>query len=49
MSAADKALRNATGLVHDSNNRTFEVRAPPEDTVFARISPLAGWQGAAHL
>ncbi|WP_139024174.1 hypothetical protein [Desulfosporosinus sp. OT] len=28
MSAGDKALRNATGLVHDSN-RTFEVRAPP--------------------
>ncbi|WP_207637050.1 hypothetical protein [Desulfosporosinus sp. OT] len=26
MSADDKALRNATGLVHDSN-RTFEVRA----------------------
>ncbi|EGW36128.1 hypothetical protein DOT_6006 [Desulfosporosinus sp. OT] len=21
----------------------------PEDTVFARISLLAGWQGAAHM
>ncbi|EGW40399.1 hypothetical protein [Desulfosporosinus sp. OT] len=45
MSAEDKALRNATGLVHDSD-RTFEVRASPEDTVFARISLLAGWLDA---
>ncbi|WP_207637076.1 hypothetical protein [Desulfosporosinus sp. OT] len=42
MSTVNKALRNATGLVQDSN-RKFEVRAPPEDTVFARISLLAGW------
>ena len=28
------------------SNRTFEIRALPEDTVFARISLLAGWQSA---
>ncbi|WP_141694320.1 hypothetical protein [Desulfosporosinus sp. BG] len=44
MSADDKALRNSTGLVQG-----WTDAAVPEDTVFARISPLAGWQGAAHM
>ncbi|WP_040412153.1 hypothetical protein [Desulfosporosinus sp. OT] len=43
MSADDKALRNATGLVHG-----WTDVAVPEDTVFARIS-LLGWQGATHM
>ncbi|WP_141694354.1 hypothetical protein [Desulfosporosinus sp. BG] len=45
MSADNFTLRTAKGLVHESN-RTFEVRSPPEDAVSARISLLAGWQGA---
>ncbi|WP_157998474.1 hypothetical protein [Desulfosporosinus sp. OT] len=44
MSADDKALRNSTGLVQG-----WTDAAVPEDTVFARISLLAGRQGAAHL
>ncbi|WP_040411755.1 hypothetical protein [Desulfosporosinus sp. OT] len=30
-----------------TRTRMFEVRASPEDTVFARISLLAGWLDAA--
>ncbi|ODA39166.1 hypothetical protein [Desulfosporosinus sp. BG] len=44
MSAGGKALRNATGLVQG-----WTDAAVPEDTVFARITLLAGWQGAAHM
>ncbi|WP_141694213.1 hypothetical protein [Desulfosporosinus sp. BG] len=44
MSADDKALRNAKGLVPG-----WTDVAVPEDTVFARISLLAGWQGATHM
>ena len=44
MSTGDFALRNSTGLVHG-----WTDVAVPEDTVFARISLLAGRQGATHM
>ena len=50
MSAGGKALRNATGIDHDSN-RTFEVRASPwmvrcRDGLMPRCQE---WQGAVDM
>ncbi|HWQ41066.1 MAG TPA: hypothetical protein VN456_03435 [Desulfosporosinus sp.] len=48
MSVDAKALRSATGLVHDSN-RTFEVRARTLPKMAMRRNELHGRQGAAHI